>query len=292
MITPGHTPSFETPKVISHHFDFLTSDVATPQYKDLGRRATQVLYETLTDPLTGLKNEKAFHLALDGAIERVNERPDIVEGEDSNMILLRIDVDGFKEVNDRLGHHVGDEILQKIGHALRTGLRKTDKAQIGRVDNGDLLFTASKNSAPKRPEKAEKDILNTKPTIEVDEASDASRPHGDEFDILIVDILSRVDDPDLTMEERIAAISKHLRAAVTDAIGSSKYNGLLFELGVGISIGAAVYRYKEGKLDLLIRGDENMYIDKSARKSAARLEKMQSKFNGRKPYAHLFRPTV
>jgi diguanylate cyclase len=78
----------------------------------------EVRQQALTDELTGLPNRRAL-LADAGAVLAVAtaRRP---------AALLLLDLDGFKEVNDSLGHHAGDELLRLIGPRLRQGLRTDD----------------------------------------------------------------------------------------------------------------------------------------------------------------------
>jgi diguanylate cyclase (GGDEF)-like protein/PAS domain S-box-containing protein len=64
----------------------------------------------LHDPLTGLLNRYALHQEL----ERNFKRQDEIKG-----ALMLIDLDRFKEINDTLGHHIGDKILQEIGRLLQ-----------------------------------------------------------------------------------------------------------------------------------------------------------------------------
>ncbi|MDH5823955.1 EAL domain-containing protein [Luteimonas sp. RD2P54] len=70
------------------------------------------------DPITGLLNRNAFNAQLDA---RLHDR-----GEDCRLGLLLLDVDGFKTVNDTLGHHQGDALLGQIAARLRAALRQGD----------------------------------------------------------------------------------------------------------------------------------------------------------------------
>jgi diguanylate cyclase (GGDEF)-like protein len=67
------------------------------------------------DTLTGLSNRMRLHEQAKSIIEAANEQGRYVS-------LLLLDLDRFKEVNDTLGHHVGDALLAQIGPRLRTAL--------------------------------------------------------------------------------------------------------------------------------------------------------------------------
>jgi len=71
------------------------------------------------DPLTALPNRLLFHDRLSHAILRAGRA-----GE--QLALLFIDLDRFKNVNDTLGHHIGDELLQQVAAALLEKLREGD----------------------------------------------------------------------------------------------------------------------------------------------------------------------
>lgn len=72
------------------------------------------------DALTGLPNRAELQRRLDAALarERAAGRPAVV--------LLFCDLNGFKQVNDRLGHRAGDELLVEVGARIRAGLRAGD----------------------------------------------------------------------------------------------------------------------------------------------------------------------
>jgi diguanylate cyclase (GGDEF)-like protein len=74
-----------------------------------------------TDPLTKLPNRRGFRELLDLELERARRS-------DSTMAVLVGDIDHFKEVNDRSGHHVGDATLRRVATLLAEGKRQIDAA--------------------------------------------------------------------------------------------------------------------------------------------------------------------
>ncbi|PBS13004.1 hypothetical protein CMZ82_07400 [Lysobacteraceae bacterium NML93-0792] len=99
------------------------------------------------DPLTGLDNRRAF-------FERVSRRLGTPARDDALAALLMIDVDGFKPVNDRHGHAVGDRVLGVVAGALRTALQGGDIA--GRFGGDEfcmLLVDVSPGEAGRRAER-------------------------------------------------------------------------------------------------------------------------------------------
>jgi diguanylate cyclase (GGDEF)-like protein/PAS domain S-box-containing protein len=80
---------------------------------------------TVTDALTGLLNRRGFIQALQAAISR-NQRTGRLSA------LLFLDLDGFKQINDKFGHDRGDEALRWVSGQLQTCLRPYDRlARIG-----------------------------------------------------------------------------------------------------------------------------------------------------------------
>jgi diguanylate cyclase (GGDEF)-like protein len=68
----------------------------------------------LTDPLTGLGNHRHFH-------ERLQRELALAEREGGSLTLCLVDIDDFKQVNDRHGHPVGDRVLAQVAARLRQG---------------------------------------------------------------------------------------------------------------------------------------------------------------------------
>jgi diguanylate cyclase (GGDEF)-like protein len=76
----------------------------------LRQEAADRQHQALHDSLTGLANRTLFSTRLDAALA--------ARADQAVVAVMLIDLDGFKEVNDTLGHHTGDSLLQKISVAL------------------------------------------------------------------------------------------------------------------------------------------------------------------------------
>jgi diguanylate cyclase (GGDEF)-like protein len=74
---------------------------------------------TMTDELTHLYNSRFFNQFLDSEVKRC-------ERYDSNVSLIFLDLDHFKNINDRYGHLIGSKLLQEAADVLRKGLRDVD----------------------------------------------------------------------------------------------------------------------------------------------------------------------
>jgi diguanylate cyclase len=86
-----------------------------------------------TDELTGLPNRRHFHERLSAALQQARRH-------DHPLALLLIDLDHFKELNDTLGHHAGDQVLNQVGPRLRAHLREEDElARLGGDEFAVLL---------------------------------------------------------------------------------------------------------------------------------------------------------
>jgi diguanylate cyclase (GGDEF)-like protein len=90
------------------------------------------------DSLTGLANRKHFYDRLKNAMALVRRQHNL-------LALLLMDLDGFKAINDTLGHHVGDQLLQHVAQRLRECIRETDcAARIG-GDEFTVILTGIRN---------------------------------------------------------------------------------------------------------------------------------------------------
>jgi PAS domain S-box-containing protein len=78
----------------------------------------KIKYLAFHDDLTGLPNRKLFHEHLDATIKYAKL--------EENRIILFIDLDQFKMVNDTLGHSIGDLLLKEVGKRIRCCIRMQD----------------------------------------------------------------------------------------------------------------------------------------------------------------------
>jgi diguanylate cyclase (GGDEF)-like protein len=97
------------------------------------REAERVTYLAFHDELTDLPNRTLLH-------DRVRQALLEAKREKRPLSMLVLDLDGFKDINDSLGHHAGDRVLQIVAARLRTTLRQSDTvARLGGDEFAVLL---------------------------------------------------------------------------------------------------------------------------------------------------------
>ena len=95
------------------------------QRREGARRLRELEQRAHTDPLTGLANRTELEQRLREELSRL-----VRDARDFSLAIF--DVDSFKQINDRYGHVVGDQVLTAVAHALRDGCRAYDiKARYG-----------------------------------------------------------------------------------------------------------------------------------------------------------------
>src|SRR4051812_21258603 len=98
-----------------------------------GREAIAKEHQSLHDALTGLPNRELFKDRIDQTVRQGRRTGDIA-------VVMIMDLDHFKEINDTLGHHMGDLLLQEVSSRLRATLRASDPvARLGGDEFGVLL---------------------------------------------------------------------------------------------------------------------------------------------------------
>src|SRR5688572_9694897 len=83
------------------------------------RRAAESEHQALHDVLTGLPNRALFRDRVDRALTAARR-------EGGRPVVMMLDLDRFKEINDSLGHHHGDEVLRQMGPRIAGVLRSSD----------------------------------------------------------------------------------------------------------------------------------------------------------------------
>jgi diguanylate cyclase (GGDEF)-like protein/PAS domain S-box-containing protein len=94
----------------------------TGSLTDITQRKHQeftIQYQALHDPVTSLPNRALLH-------DRLQHAMLVAQREGKTLALLMMDLDRFKEINDTLGHHIGDLVLQQVALRLQTTLRGSD----------------------------------------------------------------------------------------------------------------------------------------------------------------------
>ncbi|HEV7301482.1 MAG TPA: GGDEF domain-containing protein [Tepidisphaeraceae bacterium] len=89
--------------------------------EQLERRIGSLKRQSTTDTLTGLQNRRRLDDALPEMMDRCQQ-------EGTDLCLLMIDVDYFKQLNDLKGHAAGDDFLKSVGQLMRGTLRAADEA--------------------------------------------------------------------------------------------------------------------------------------------------------------------
>jgi diguanylate cyclase (GGDEF)-like protein len=117
----------------------------------VGEKTGELEHTALHDPLTDLPNRL---LVLDRA-EQIIARARRL---DVPVTALFVDIDGFKQVNDRYGHQAGDEILRQVGTRLRTVLRDNDT--VGRIGGDEFVMLIDSVGLDAAPELVAQRILD------------------------------------------------------------------------------------------------------------------------------------
>lgn len=104
------------------------------------KQAEQMILQLAhTDELTGLANRRTFVAAVQNAIARARRNRE-------GFAVLYLDLDHFKDVNDVLGHPVGDELIKRVAETLKGSVRQTDT--VARFGGDEFAVLASEVKDP------------------------------------------------------------------------------------------------------------------------------------------------
>jgi diguanylate cyclase (GGDEF)-like protein len=111
--------------------------------------------EAMMDPLTRLWNRRGAMMLLESMFQDADRR-------NATLALALLDLDSFKQVNDKLGHHIGDEVLRKIGARLVNGVRSGDVAcRLGGDEFLLLMVDSDSVAAHKISERVRRIVMET-----------------------------------------------------------------------------------------------------------------------------------
>jgi diguanylate cyclase len=113
---------------------------SSEQVVELRGKLADVRKESLTDPLTGIANRKAFDAAMDAAM--------LALAEGDYVSLMMCDIDHFKKFNDSWGHQTGDQVLRLVANCLSDNVKGRDTAaRYGGEEFGVVLRGTSMEDA-------------------------------------------------------------------------------------------------------------------------------------------------
>jgi diguanylate cyclase (GGDEF)-like protein len=126
--------------------------IATLLSVSIVRRAQRLLYLASRDRLTGLYNRGHFDRALVSAMDQATR-------DKTPLTLTLLDVDHFKQINDRHGHAIGDRVLEQVADLMARSMRKTDiVARYGGEEFVIILPNTTRDAAYHRIEALRREI--------------------------------------------------------------------------------------------------------------------------------------
>jgi diguanylate cyclase (GGDEF)-like protein len=107
--------------IFGETIDRLSDEVAAAEriISEQRARIAELERQATTDPLTGVANRRGFEAAFTRVLSRAKR-------EDDGGVVIFVDLDGFKGINDTHGHDAGDAVLREVTRILRAGARDFD----------------------------------------------------------------------------------------------------------------------------------------------------------------------
>lgn len=121
----GHTQKYTYVDVVNAGAsDFINKPVGVEELEAKLRRTIiernireELSRMSFTDALTGLYNHRYFYIRLHEEVKRAQRQA-------QHLALIMLDLDGFKDYNDRHGHLAGDQVLRQVGRIIRSDIRQ------------------------------------------------------------------------------------------------------------------------------------------------------------------------
>jgi len=194
--------------------------------------------EANLDPMTGLKNRKYYEEVVPQVIEQSQRQ-------NSPVSMIMIDLDRFKEINDRNGHDVGDEVLRYVARVLKAVVRRRadiivrDDRQPVRIGGEEILVVLPGTDARGAAQLAW--AINTMLNMRLDPMGDLEDPANQDWSTRAFKVLGTkldrktgkmvdTDDRDITAsfgvaEWRAGETSEELRKRADEALYQAKTTG-------------------------------------------------------------------
>jgi len=169
--------------------------------RDRKRQLDRAIALATHDPLTGLPNRTLFH-----------ERLDELLSDARSIAVLLIDLDRFKEVNDTLGHALGDELLVEVGQRLRPLLRSPDL--IARLGGDEFAVLMEANDEAQALARVDELLVQIRQPFDI---------AGLDFDIDASIGVAMADDPGLTAADLVRRADVAMYTAKEDRTGRALY---------------------------------------------------------------------
>ncbi len=148
--TPPHSNE-QTFELLKSAYKML--EQAEKEIEDKNSRIANLESILTVDELTQLTNRRGFYKSFKAELDRTNR------GENMGGLLIMIDLDHFKEINDTFGHQAGDKALRIVGSFLNNYTRDMDiAARLGGDEFIALLPNTSISKAMKRAHKLGEEI--------------------------------------------------------------------------------------------------------------------------------------
>jgi diguanylate cyclase len=163
--------------------------VAERQLADQTRQIESYMSEARTDALTGLPNRRAFDRELETRFTAWRRGG-------ARFCVLLVDVDGFKQINDRFGHQAGDDVLRQIARLLESELEGAHLvARFGGEEFAALLppplRQAAETADRARRKLTRERLMAEGPLLEVSVSCGLSEPKDDR---LVGTVVRRADE--------------------------------------------------------------------------------------------------
>jgi diguanylate cyclase len=107
--------------------------------EELSDEIDRIRFDSLLDPLTQIGNRQFFDEALAKGIAKSTRTS-------APLTLLFVDIDNFKQINDRFGHQIGDDVLRLVASKLKSCVRHGEVARYGGEEFGVVLYNKPSQS--------------------------------------------------------------------------------------------------------------------------------------------------